>query len=201
MAVGAESRVTPPIDQLTADAERWMAEYIDRHFPRALIIALQDVIQQSGYPAVVESSGLFVRLNATLDPATSAPIYRFEKLSIGSRDESIFGGAAMARKTIDEVRAANRGIAAAVSYVVLRWDIAVEGRWEVGVQTTVGILHENVDRILANPPAQSSWIEEATRSVDGAWVRTTTPDGQPGHPRSWVSAAERVDSKWPRNIA
>lgn len=201
MALGAEGRVAPADDKLMVDAERWLTEYIDRHFPRALIIALQDAIQQSGYPAVVESFGLFVRLNAALDPATSAPSYRIEKLSIISRDSSIFGGAAMARKAIDEARAANSGVAAALSYVVLRWDIAIEGKWKMGTQTVTGILHENVDRILANAPAQSSWIEEAVRPVDGAWVKTTTPGGQPGQPRSWVSVAERVDSKWPRNIA
>ena len=195
LSAGAEARTAPPPKLHVEEFTAWLQPFFRTHFTRAVVIALQDRIQQTGSPAVIEEFVLTALASAVVDAVTGEPRFRFDSFTLlpPADKGAVFMTPLKIRNAIAEQRKANPELPPA-SFIFTVFSLEADGAHSKTRTAALPILHSSVDAILRDPPAQSSWMLELLRQsgVSSAeWKTRIAPPGTFGNSKPYLGVGTR----------
>lgn len=195
LSAGAEDRTAPPPKAHVEEFSAWLNPFFYTHFPRAVVIALQDRIQQTGSPAIVEEFVLTILASAAVDQVTKETQFRFDSLTLLPPSPNAKDPLAppKIRQAIDEQRKRNPKLPPA-SYIFTVFSLEADGIYSKTRTAALPILHSSVAGILRNKPAQESWITELlreSRAPSSEWKTRIAPPGTFGNDKPYLGVKFR----------
>ena len=166
LSAGAEARTAPPPKLHVEEFTAWLQPFFRTHFTRAVVIALQDRIQQTGSPAVIEEFVLTALASAVVDAVTGEPRFRFDSFTL----------------------------LPPASFIFTVFSLEADGAHSKTRTAALPILHSSVAAILRNKPAQASWITELlreSRAPGSGWKTRIAPPGTFGNDKPYLGAGFR----------